>query len=494
MKNILKIFSSLLLFSFAFTVQAQTVSLDMESGDRNKDAANCWAFGAIGYANKSNYPAVINGTYAGRTNQLTNISTSACWLKSPWFQPVAGNITFKVKLDGNPGTTRGLQVFYIPFNENAKEDDKVRESTPVSIYTFSFPTATTTTLQNISVPVPTALLADPNKYFKIQISFVGTGGTGRAFIDDVVIPGTYFSNPSENCLPKVIITDSDSDGVKDADDAYPNDATKAYNNYLPAKGYSTLMFEDLWPSLGDYDFNDYVVDYKLNRITNAKNKVVEVQAEFISRAAGASRNNSFAFSFDELAPSKILSVKGNSVTSGIFSFNANGTEAKQSSANIVVISEIFKVLVPTGQGVGVNTTLGLPAVNPVTTTVSIAFDTKNTTTELDEVGLEKFNPYLIVNQVRGVEIHLPNKAPSSLVNKSLLKTGEDDYKEGEKCYKSKTNLPWALSVTGTIPYMQEKIDFTKGYLKFYDWAQSGGKLYTDWYLDLPSYRNTKVLY
>jgi hypothetical protein len=40
------------------------------------------------------------------------------------------------------------------------------------------------------------------------------------------------------------VVDSDHDGVPDASDDYPNDPTKAFNNYTPSKtGYSSLGFE-----------------------------------------------------------------------------------------------------------------------------------------------------------------------------------------------------------------------------------------------------------
>lgn len=48
--------------------------------------------------------------------------------------------------------------------------------------------------------------------------------------------------------------DADADGVADADDEYPNDVNKAFNNRYPSASYATLMFEDLWPGKGDYDF------------------------------------------------------------------------------------------------------------------------------------------------------------------------------------------------------------------------------------------------
>jgi len=36
--------------------------------------------------------------------------------------------------------------------------------------------------------------------------------------------------------------DADGDGVPDNQDAYPNDPTRAFDNYTPAAGFGTLAF------------------------------------------------------------------------------------------------------------------------------------------------------------------------------------------------------------------------------------------------------------
>ncbi len=57
--------------------------------------------------------------------------------------------------------------------------------------------------------------------------------------------------------------DTDGDGIANTLDMYPNDATRAFDNYYPSKTvFGTLAFEDLWPGKGDYDMNDLVVDYQ----------------------------------------------------------------------------------------------------------------------------------------------------------------------------------------------------------------------------------------
>lgn len=475
--------------------------LNAESGNRAIEQANCWAFGATGYTNTAGQ--VIAGTWSIRGNSQSNINADqSAWIKSPWVKLKSGNITLKIKMEGTTGTGgalgsgsfKAVRIRFIPYNAASasiyKEGAYLADS-----FTYLI-VSPYTNVQNISYAVPTSIAGDNNVY-KVMVSFIGAGGNNRANIDDVNIPATYWANPSNNCLPQALIVDADNDGVQDSDDAYPNDAARAYNNVFPASGYSSLMFEDLWPTLGDYDFNDYVVDYKINRVTNAANKVVEIKAEFVSRAAGASRPNGFAFSFDGLTSSRITSVSGNKIfTPNPHTFNANGTEAGQTDAHFVVVSNIFKVLIPQGGGSGgVNTNPTAVRVPNDTTRMTISFNTTTNTTTLSEVTLAKFNPYLIVNQTRGTEIHLADKTPSSLVNNALLGTADDNSNAGSnRFYKTKNNLPWAINVTSSIPYMKETIDFTKGYNKFIDWSGTNGTTNTDWYLNLSNYRDTNNLY
>jgi len=87
--------------------------------------------------------------------------------------------------------------------------------------------------------------------------------------------------------------DSDGDGISDLDDDYPLDAPRAFNNFYPVASSGTLAFEDLWPSMGDYDFNDLVLGYRFKTVTNATNQVVEIEKTFTVRANGANLRNGF---------------------------------------------------------------------------------------------------------------------------------------------------------------------------------------------------------
>lgn len=491
-KRILAILTVGIFTVFFSKAQTPLPTLTAESGNRSVEQANCWGFGAISYTNNSNQK--ITGNWSMRSNQPTSLDPNACWIKTPWIKPGSGNITFKIKFESATGATnRRIILAYCPFDNTSTSSTK--EGTYVRFDSIEYVPNLPTTAQNLSFAIPSAI-ANNNNPFKIRISFVGTGGSTRYNIDDVFVPGTYFANPSNNCLPQSTIQDTDNDGVADTDDAYPNDATRAYNNFYPASGYGTLMFEDLWPATGDYDFNDVVLDYRYNRVTNAQNNIVEIKYTFVARATGASFKNGFAFQLDNILPSKITSVSGTKTHGASWLDNAsNGTENNQTFANVVVFDDIYKILTYTG-GEGINVQMNQTHSPEDTIQVILTFSTSaGNTTPLSSLNHSNFNPYIIVNQVRGHEVHLPNRLPSSKMNNELFGNAQDASNASQnKYFITANNLPWALDVAQSIPHTLSKVDFITAYLKFASWAQSNGSTNTDWYLNVSGNRDNSKLY
>ncbi|MFY8021328.1 MAG: LruC domain-containing protein [Bacteroidia bacterium] len=488
-----------LLFFLNLNAQSALYTLDCEkfatgssassSNNIAYDRAQCWGLGAFSYVNTSTLK--INGNYSGQSNQATSLSISSSWIKSPWIKPGSANITFTHKLTANNGTLRRIVVSYIPYDANAASSFK--EGTLVRFDSISYAAPLPLTNTNVSFALPAAI-RNSNNPFKILISFIGTGGTSRFIVDDVFIDGIYISDPSSAfCLPVPQIQDADSDGVADADDAYPNDASRAFNSYFPSTGKGTLLFEDLWPTTGDYDFNDFVCNFRQQIVTNAANQVVELKLNLTLKAIGAGFKNGFGFQLDNLSPSKVLSVTGTNTNGASWVVNSsNGTESGQTFANIIVFDDAFKIM-PSPGGSGVNVDPANPYATPVDMNITITFTTASgQAISASDISI---NPYLIANQERGKEIHLANYVPSSKANAALFGTGQDASNVSQsKYYKSKNNLPWALMVASEIPYPKTKVDFLQAYKKFASWAESNGSSFSDWYLNLSDYRDNTKLY
>ncbi|MEI6173474.1 MAG: LruC domain-containing protein [Bacteroidota bacterium] len=307
-----------------------------------------------------------------------------------------------------------------------------------------------------------------------------------------ISPSLQGINTTNMPLMATTVVDADHDGVPDASDDYPNDPLKAFNNYTPSKtGLGSLAFEDLWPGRGDYDFNDLVISYRFNQITNAQNQVAEIDATLITEAAGATLHNGFAFQLP-YSPDKIQNVTGTSVKHGYITLSANKTEAGQSKAVIVAYDDAFDRMPATGQGIGVNTELGVPYVTPDTLKLVI---TLATPVAVSQAGIPPYNSFIIVNGIRNREVHLADQPPTDKVDGSDFGTVDDDSKPGQnRYYKTVNNLPWALNIAEKFNYPIERAAINTGYLKFNDWATSSGAVYPDWYKNLGGYRQSSLIY
>ena len=173
-------------------------------------------------------------------------------------------------------------------------------------------------------------------------------------------------------------TDTDGDGIMDNDDAYPEDPEVAFELFTPSKyGKGTIAFEDLWPSTGDYDFNDAALSYQATAFLNADNLAVRLEFVCNIKANGAGFTNGIGFEIEGLVPSQIKGVTGPILTQNFINVNANGTEANQDNAVIILADVVDNILAET------------TIVIRFTTPISVA-----------NLGVAPFNPFLIVNKVR----------------------------------------------------------------------------------------------
>lgn len=273
------------------------------------------------------------------------------------------------------------------------------------------------------------------------------------------------------------VTDTDKDGVPDNTDDYPNDPTKAYNNYYPsAKGMATTAFEDQWPAKGDYDLNDMVMSYRYKIVTNASNDVVEVNGTYKLYATGGSYLNGFGVQF----PVNRSDVSG--LTFGTL-------EEKQSKAVVVLFNNMRDEMA------NWNTEAGAP-VSPVKD-YSITFAVANGS-NIKNFGLSGYNPFIWnAGNSRGNETHIAGRVPTDLANTGLFGTDDDNSSiANNRYYLTAAGLPYAIEIPAApFDYPYERVDITQAYLHFADWAQSGGISYTDWYSNTEGgYRNTGNIY
>ncbi|TAI49517.1 LruC domain-containing protein [Flagellimonas allohymeniacidonis] len=267
-----------------------------------------------------------------------------------------------------------------------------------------------------------------------------------------------------------ICNDEDRDGVEDSVDEYPNDATRAYAITYPSSSTkASLIFEDLWPFKGDWDFNDTALDYSITRIFNARNEMVGIDFDYVVTSDGAGFVNSFAFEIEGLSPNNVGSISGQILDRDVFSLAGNGTELGQQHA-VIPLFDDHSILVNQENKVSVL------FVNPLVAT---------------SLDYAPYNPFLVANGERDKEIHLANYKSTTLGNSQPEVTGNNSDVDGD--YTTENGLPWAINVIESFPLLLEKEPLNEGYLFFEEWGVSGGKSKKDWYKDIPGYRNVTKL-
>ncbi|MFY8021519.1 MAG: LruC domain-containing protein [Bacteroidia bacterium] len=324
------------------------------------------------------------------------------------------------------------------------------------------------------------LYDNPTERFLIGFEDLNrSSGSSDDDFNDAIIYAT--ANPvraieKENYVPTTQAKDTDGDSVDDEFDEYPTDRDRAYNVYYPSENiFATVAFEDLWPSKGDYDLNDVVVDFQYQAVTDASNRTKDLKAKYKLRAAGGIFRNGFSVELP-FNVSEIASVTGNS----------QGIEAGSTKAILKVFSN-SKALIS-----GYNTMLGVKFIETDTIRSTVTLTNSKTIT------LGNFNPFIYVDEPgkgRGYEVHLTGQTPTALVNSAVLGTNADATTVSKGIYyKTKNNLPFAIATPERFEYPWEKTQIVLTHLRFASWAQSGGSSYTDWYKNKSGYRDASKFY
>ena len=305
------------------------------------------------------------------------------------------------------------------------------------------------------------------------------------------IPATY-------CTPKSgnpVVADQDGDGVPDVLDEFPTNPDQAFTSYYPNKGtFATLIFNDLWPAENEKDgsMNDFVVDFQYKIITNSKNQVVDIYGTFLPRAEGAAVDNAFAVALP-VSPSDIQNVDGTKiygpVAKNILNLTPQGYEAGH--LNNTVFSVVNSVYNYYNAHYSINvwpmdTYYLSSAIN-----IHVQFANPIPSSQL----IPPYNPFLIHDSNRKYEVHLIDHPPTELLDIKLLGTVDDRSAANKGLYyRTMNNLPWAIEIPVSFDYPTAKTNIFNAYLKFSEWAQSGGTKSKDWYLNKPGYRNSTKIY
>lgn len=259
--------------------------------------------------------------------------------------------------------------------------------------------------------------------------------------------------------------------------------------YHPKKGWGTIMFEDQFPSLGDYDFNDFVANYQvLFEVSKAKEKD-EYESKYIViglclKAVGG------VFPYNPYL--RLKKIKNKNIESVMMSHYKTGEEIevnlidnKNPKGNLIIdCTPLVQNLDRRGSKYFNTERNALVTKEEDLPEIIIEIKLKEPKEIDDILEDDEFDLYLKRND-NGTEIHMNGIEPIAYQypfnDKNLYPIYEDGEEEDDNYYYSNERLIWGLRVPENVAHTIEKGDFLKAYKGFAKWAQSGGKNEQNWY-------------
>ncbi len=215
--------------------------------------------------------------------------------------------------------------------------------------------------------------------------------------------------------------------------------------------YSSFAFEDIWPTGGDYDLNDAIIEYHRVITFDKDNYVSQVKEIFkpVQKAGAASYKNAFAVQYESGQRGTIALPSGavdETTTSSVILF----PDAMQVREQEFVITRTFA------------------------DKTMLKGNLKTETSDL--------NPYIIVHYEEAgkgnrTEVHLPKAKATMLADPGQIGKKEDAY------YTNKDGKhPFALLIPASFTPVTEGVKIEKEYPEFEKWVESNGTACPDWYM------------
>lgn len=281
-------------------------------------------------------------------------------------------------------------------------------------------------------------------------------------------------NPDTGGLAGV---DSDGDGVHDNIDAEPCNLQVSARAMVPAdRVWGMLLFEDMWPDRGDFDFNDLVLAYNETIDYDASANVRGLRMDLRVMAVGARQKNGLAVRLPGLAKGDVTFL---SVSIGGQGQNVV-LRAGESEAVVDLASDLHALFGADQSRAWVNTDTSLPAQPYVDIVVKMQFATGNGLS-----GAEAPFDIFIFNTDTGAEVHLPRYNGSASLNGALIGTG-DDATTAQRAFVTTNGIPFALEFPEQVVYPKENLPIDQLFPTIVEFGSSNGSLSTDFFRNATS--------
>lgn len=181
--------------------------------------------------------------------------------------------------------------------------------------------------------------------------------------------------------------------------------------------YATLAFEDLYPRPGDADYNDMVVNFKVEEFFNSDNELTAIDLEFVPIARGAGYDHKLMLNLDgsiqsshNITTKTIPTFNGDATITATYKNTSNGHEHTVDYAkneDIVIFSSTKETLTRFAN-VNKNSTYTTPK---YISKISIELDdpSLNIRDQRSSPGTALYRPYLhVLNTRQDIDLYTSN--------------------------------------------------------------------------------------
>jgi len=281
-------------------------------------------------------------------------------------------------------------------------------------------------------------------------------------------------------VPRYKKGDPDGDGVPGTADHYPDDPTRAFVTRYPTHGFNVVALEDMYPARGDADFNDAVVAYDYQIVTDAKGNVKDILGNYHLLARGAGYDHALGLHLAGLPDDATGTVQIERFLSGdaITQETAPRRTVQEMVRAGKRIPDIFPSTKAALRGLNgsvfTNTAAAEPERPAASARVYVTFDTAVDATAL---GAVPYDLYFLVRGSKGpADVHFPGKPGLADRSADLPK------EEGAAAFLDETGFPFLIEVPTSWRFPLEQVEVGTAYPDFNKWQESKGQDKADWYL------------
>ena len=285
-------------------------------------------------------------------------------------------------------------------------------------------------------------------------------------------------------------TGSFSDGEVEDHQVDITEANVSISYYPSASEWATIAFEDNWPSIGDYDFNDLVMNYRISEY-RLNDEVIRIKLEGQIAAVGALHHNGFAFHLPSISRS---TIDENAIRYTINNLpqNTSPLEAGRSQAIVIITNDVWDFV---SAGVDCNYHRTEPGCgSDIQMVFSMTLPMVNAIPSL-QMPEFPYDPFLFASDGydhslafglppgRAYEIHLPDNAPTEAFRVDFFGRRDDRSEpQNERYFVSENGMPWAINVGVELQYSLEYMDLIYAYPLFSSFIANQGLADADWYI------------